>query len=76
MIIIDMLSRAPLPKHSSNEDAYNVFRVTKMNNEMEMFDEFEYINSTEYLCASDDAKRRTAEQLSKDKILTRHWKKP
>jgi len=60
MHIAEFLSRSPLPFQSSDSAPSTecMFKATKLLNEAEIFNDFEEVHATEFLCATDDAKNR------------------
>jgi len=70
MHVADFLSRAPLScQQSDAATPENVFAALKLNNETEVYEEFEKTNATDYLCASDEAKARLKQTLVDDDCL-------
>ena len=71
MHIADFLSRSPLPIPPVNDTPISecVFKTTKLMCESELFSDFENVNSSEFLCASEDARERIRSAMSDDLTL-------
>ena len=72
MHIADFLSRAPLPLQPSEvtQSPECVFKATKLKHESEINHDFEEVNATEFLCATDSAKNRMKLHLLDDPVLS------